>query len=393
MDQKIVPQTMSPERFLSEHWQKQLLFETAALQDCLPHLDTGEIAWLATQEDVESRLVITEREGAAVRYRLENGPFDDARLGALPNKDWTLLVQDVEKHLPEFRCWFDIASFLPAWRIDDLMISLAAPGGSVGPHLDNYDVFLCQVTGSREWRIGAPGTSEPDESASELSLLQPFAAFETITANPRDVLYLPPGVPHWGIANDLCTTYSIGFRAPNKAELRVTAEDLLPDVAIAHEPAAAASGVFYADADLQADEADDGRISARSIRRLREQALVDAPLDDAQLASVLGATVTDPKAWLQPEPLSAAEADRLGMNPANRDVHGMALLSWFDAGERLLVFANGQVTETRAEFAAYLRSACRERRVSGRAQAALCEHPAGLDLFLWLARRGVFDMP
>ena len=392
MDQKIVPQFMSPERFLSEHWQKKLLFETAALRDNLPQLDAGEIAWLATQEDVESRLVITEREGAAVRYRLENGPFDDARLGTLPDRDWTLLVQDVEKHLPEFRCWFGISSFLPAWRIDDLMISLAAPGGSVGPHLDNYDVFLCQVTGSREWRIGAPGTAEQDASAGELSLLHPFAATETITANPRDVLYLPPGVPHWGIANDLCTTYSIGFRAPNKAELRVTTEDLLPDIGIAREPTAADSGIFYRDPDLQVDEADDGRISARSIRRLREQALVDAPLDDARLASVLGATVTDPKAWLQPEPLSAADARKLCTKPANRDIHGMALLSWFDAGDRMLVFANGQVTETPTEFAAYLRSICRGRHSSGPAQAALCKHRAGRDLFLWLARRGVFDV-
>lgn len=392
MDNRILPLSISPERFLRDHWQKTLLFETAVIPNDLPQLDASEIAWLATQEDVESRLVITEREGAAARYRLENGPFDDARLGKLPNRDWTLLVQDVEKHLPEFRCWFDISSFLPAWRIDDLMISLAAPGGSVGPHLDNYDVFLCQVTGTREWRIGDPATAEPDASAGELSLLHPFAASETITANPRDVLYLPPGVPHWGIANDLCTTYSIGFRAPNKAELRVTTEDLLPDIKIAGEPAASDSGIFYRDPDLQADEADDGRISTRSIRRLREQALVDAPLDDLRLASILGATVSDPKAWLQPERLSAAEAGRLCTNPENRDVHGMALLSWFDAGDRMLVFANGQVTETPAEFAAYLRSICRGRHSSGPAQAALGEHPSGRDLFLWLVRQGVFDV-
>jgi len=369
-----------------------LLFESAGLAADLPRLDNGEIAWLATQGDVESRLVITERQPTAVRYRLENGPFDDARLGALPDRDWTLLVQDVEKHLPEFRRWFDTCSFLPAWRLDDLMISLAAPGGSVGPHLDNYDVFLCQVTGSREWRLGTPGTAKPDKSAGELSLLEPFEASEAITAAAGDVLYLPPGVPHWGIAVNLCTTYSIGFRAPSKTELRITAEDLLPDVELAQSPDPADSNVFYRDPDLALDEADDGRLSARSIRRLREQALLDESLDDDQLALILGATVTDPKAWLEPEPLSASEAGRVCANPADRDIHGMALLAWFDAGDRLLVFANGRATETAVEFAPYLRTICRERVSTASRQASLCRQPGGRDLFLWLARRGVFDV-
>jgi 50S ribosomal protein L16 3-hydroxylase len=369
-----------------------LLFERAALPDDLPQLDAGEIAWLATQGDVESRLVITEREPSAVRYRVENGPFDDARLGALPGQDWTLLVQDVEKHLPEFRRWFDICSFLPEWRLDDLMISLAAPGGSVGPHLDSYDVFLCQVTGSREWRIAPPGKVTPDRTAGELSLLEPFAARDTFMATAGDVLYLPPGVPHWGIAEDLCTTYSIGFRAPSKAELRVTAEDLLPDVEFTTPLDEADSSDFYRDPDLGLAEADGGRLSAESIRRLREQALIDRPLEDERLALILGATVTEPKVWLEPEPLSAPEAERVCASPADRYIHGMALLAWFEAGEHLLVFANGQAIETSSEYAPYLRSICRERVSETSRQTALCRQPRGRDLFLWLARRGVFDV-
>ena len=121
----------------------------------MPVLEPDELAWLATLPDVESRLVFTEGTRANARYRVEHGPFEEQRLSELPQSNWTLLVQDVEKHLPDFRQWFECVTFVPDWRIDDLMISFAAPGGSVGPHQDNYDVFLCQGMGRREWRLAA----------------------------------------------------------------------------------------------------------------------------------------------------------------------------------------------------------------------------------------------
>ena len=114
--------------FLSQHWQKSHAFLASAAGHALPELDADELAWLATLPDVESRLVLTERDGDATRYRLENGPFDYARLGSLPGQDWTLLVNDVDKHLPVFRAYLDMADFIPDWRIDDLMVSFAAPG-------------------------------------------------------------------------------------------------------------------------------------------------------------------------------------------------------------------------------------------------------------------------
>ena len=147
------PIDMSAERFLATCWQKTPLHLPGALDSESPALSGEELAWLATLDDVESRLVFTERHDGGTRYRVESGPFDEELLSSLPDSDWTLLVQDVEKHLPDFRQLLSLVPFIPDWRIDDLMISFAAPGGSVGPHKDNYDVFLCQGSGHREWRI------------------------------------------------------------------------------------------------------------------------------------------------------------------------------------------------------------------------------------------------
>ena len=137
----------------------------------LPSLAPEELAWLATLDDVESRLVFTEQREGSTCYRVEHGPFEESMLSNLPQKDWTLLVQDVEKHLPDFRQWLTLVQFVPEWRIDDLMISFAAPGGSVGPHKDNYDVFLCQASGQREWRLASSGDTVPPANSEHLALL------------------------------------------------------------------------------------------------------------------------------------------------------------------------------------------------------------------------------
>ncbi|MGI9261401.1 MAG: cupin domain-containing protein [Woeseiaceae bacterium] len=202
------------DRFLVDHWQKKPRFVAGGLGQHLPQLDPDELGWLAGQPDVESRLVFTDRTDKDIQYRAESGPFDESRLSQLPERDWTLLVQDVEKHFPDFRRYFGEVDFVPDWRIDDLMVSCAAPGGSVGPHVDNYDVFLCQGEGTREWKVGYDEQFEPDTENADLSLIKPYPIAGSHRAGPGDVLYLPPGIPHWGVATELCVTYSIGCRAP-----------------------------------------------------------------------------------------------------------------------------------------------------------------------------------
>ncbi|MEQ9563242.1 MAG: cupin domain-containing protein, partial [Woeseiaceae bacterium] len=203
------PDGLDDAAFLRLHWQKKPLFMPSGFGALDLDLEPDELAWLATQPDVESRLVFTERHANTVSYKVRHGPFEDTELSDLPDRDWTLLVQDVDKHLPDFRDFFRHCEFIPDWRIDDLMVSFAAPGGSVGPHRDNYDVFLVQGIGCREWRIAIDSPVSMDNTSSELSLLLPFAGDRVLPARSSDVLYLPPGIPHWGIAQDRCMTWSI----------------------------------------------------------------------------------------------------------------------------------------------------------------------------------------
>lgn len=382
---------LTASEFLATHWQKQPLFLQGAVPAALPVLSPDELGWLATQTDVESRLVLTRREGDMLRYHLESGPFDDARLGALPATDWTLLVNDVDKHLPAFRAWFGQAGFVPDWRIDDLMISCAAPGGSVGPHLDQYDVFLCQGQGQREWVTGATGAARVDEANLEMSLLKPFDAASIHAAGTGDVLYLPPGIPHWGIARDLCTTYSIGMRAPTARELCAGAERILGGHASAPD-AGDDAPVFYVDPDLAACEAVPGLISTATIRRVREQALLPPELDDLDAARVFGSVVTDPKAWLLADPADPAEVQGLLRHPRTLPVHGMARIAWHDSEQQFLVFVNGVPRAADGSAAGAVRRICETRSATARDIRQLQRQVGGNELLAWMLVEGLFDL-
>ena len=183
---------VSAKAFLARHWQKAPLFIPQALDGLRPSVTRNELGWLATLDDVESRIVFTTTSQGRTRYRAEAGPFDSDYLAALPKRGWTLLVHDVEKHLPVMRRLFAAVPFIPDWRIDDLMVSFAAPGGGVGPHTDNYDVFLCQGIGVREWRVTTDRVANDTSASKELALTQPFDG-EVSVARQGDVLYLPLG--------------------------------------------------------------------------------------------------------------------------------------------------------------------------------------------------------
>lgn len=384
------PKAMSSAGFLDRYWQKALLAMPHALPCDLPRLSGDELAWLATQDDVESRLVFTERQVGRMHYRVEHGPFDERRLGALPGADWTLLVQDVEKHLPDFRKYCDQADFIPDWRIDDLMVSLAAPGGSVGPHRDNYDVFLCQGTGKREWRIAAETAGLRSVASGGLALLEPFIDASPITATECDVLYLPPGVAHWGIARTECITYSIGMRAPTSMELRAAIARLqaMDDIYGAKD-----DGVFYADADLGIEESDPGLISVRALERARGCFAVAADLDQHDLAMSFGSLVSEVKAWLRPAAANTEEIDAASRVPSSGlRVHGMARLAHCSTGNQNLVFVNGCGRSVAGSQMPLFRRLCSDRSVDAAMLDSILAAERGREFFGWLAAKGAFDL-
>lgn len=206
-----------PARFLREYWQKKPLLIRNAWSDWQNPLEPDDLAALSCAQDVESRLIVH----GSKRLKVEHGPIPERRFAKLGKRPWTLLVQAVDRVVPEVATLLDAFRFVPDWRIDDVMVSYASHGGGVGPHFDQYDVFLLQGLGRRRWQVGGmcdAGTALlPHE---DLRLLKNFAPIEEWVLEPGDMLYLPPGIAHDGVAvGDDCMTYSIGFRAPSRSEL------------------------------------------------------------------------------------------------------------------------------------------------------------------------------
>ncbi len=206
---------LSPRQFLSEYWQKKPLLVRQAVPGFSGLIEHDELLELACEEDVETRLV--RRKGEA--WELLRGPLKRSQLRGA-KQPWTVLVQGLNLWLPEGDALLHRFDFIPQARLDDLMVSYAVDGGGVGPHFDNYDVFLLQGSGKRRWRIGA----QADRSLRDdvpLKILRNFQPEFDWVLEPGDMLYLPPHWAHDGIAIGECTTYSIGFRTPDAQELGV----------------------------------------------------------------------------------------------------------------------------------------------------------------------------
>lgn len=274
---------ISAEVFLRDYWQKKPLLIRQAIPNFESPLEGNDLAGLSLEEVVESRIVLEHGE---TPWQLKHGPFDDETYNTLPERDWTLLVQAVDQFSPEVAEVLEHFTFLPNWRIDDVMISFAVPGGSVGPHYDNYDVFLLQAEGQRKWKIGqmcdaqSPLLDHPD-----LRILDGFEQTDEWTLEPGDMLYLPPRLAHWGIAETDCMTWSVGLRAPSTAEAVTHYADFvarfLPDEQ------------RYGDVDMS-PVSNPNYIRPEDIQRLRK--LISEQLDDDRmLLTWFGQHMTEPR--------------------------------------------------------------------------------------------------
>ncbi|MBM4252775.1 MAG: cupin domain-containing protein [Deltaproteobacteria bacterium] len=202
--------------FLADYWQKRPLLIRGAIPNFQTLLTPDQLAGLATEDGVEARLVM--EKGGARPWQVERGPFPRERLESLPRAHWSLLVSNLEHWLEDAGRLLDEFNFVPLWRADDLMVSLAPPGGSVGAHVDSYDVFLLQGFGRRTWQI-ASGGDRALRPGIDLRILKKFVPDESWDLEPGDMLYLPPGVAHHGVAVTASMTYSIGFRAPSQRDM------------------------------------------------------------------------------------------------------------------------------------------------------------------------------
>ncbi|MFG6431021.1 JmjC domain-containing protein [Roseateles sp. LYH14W] len=282
---------LSPAQFMRKHWQKKPLLVRQAFAGAAPPASLKELAALAARDDVESRLV-TAFDG---QWKLKHGPI--ARLPPMSKPGWTLLVQGLDQHLAEARALLDLFRFVPDARLDDLMLSVASDGGGVGPHFDSYDVFLIQLAGRRRWRIGAQRDAVLQQGVP-LKVIANFKPEEEFVLEPGDMLYLPPGWAHDGVAfGPGCITGSVGFRASTADGL---AAELLPRLFDEPED----GGKLYADPRQEA-VTEPARVPPALLDFARRA--VEAAMQRPQaLERALGEALTEPKpqVWFEPgEPL------------------------------------------------------------------------------------------
>ncbi|MDG2411573.1 MAG: cupin domain-containing protein [Halioglobus sp.] len=310
--------------FLEQYWQRRPLLVRGAIEGFEPPVDANELAGLAMEEEVEAR-IIEQHNG---RWQLQHGPFaDSAYQRPAP---WTLLVQSVDHYVPGVASLRKMIDFIPQWRVDDVMVSYAVDGGSAGPHYDNYDVFLLQGEGERLWQLG----QTCDESSrllphDELRILDQFTVTQEFLLQCGDMLYVPPGLAHWGVAQGECTTFSLGFRAPRIIDMASRWADQLVESIEDDE--------FYRDPERDA-MIRPGEISAKDIQRVREKMRqILASVEDERW---FGELVTEPRS--EPPPLAGDAKIYSGSGFSRVEVWAAARLAWQHEGsDTVQVYANG----------------------------------------------------
>ncbi|WP_303855292.1 cupin domain-containing protein [Salinicola salarius] len=347
---------LTPAQFLSQHWQKSPLLIRGALPGFVSPLEPDDLAGLACEEGIEARLV--EEHGPDKAWQVSHGPFDEETFSRLPVSGWSLLVQAVDHYVPEVAELLEAFDFIPRWRLDDIMVSYAPPGGSVGAHVDQYDVFLLQASGRRRWQLGGtPGNDARLIPGIDLRILEDFAveADQDWVLEPGDMLYLPPGVAHHGISDaDDCLTFSIGFRAPSSDEVVTSFADYIGEQL--------GDSQRYGDSDLQPPAAI-GELDDQAIARVRAL-LLDAIDRPEQMAQWFGRAMTQPKyldQLIPPESPAEPSELRSALESGSELTHSLgSRFAWRRLDDaRATLFADGDAIVCDLELAQYLSAAPR----------------------------------
>ena len=328
------PNAKLKQNFVADYWQRQPLLIPEALSHQTEVISSEALFELACNDEVESRLIFRNPESGD--YCLNHGPQDIQQLNDLVDQsDWTLLVQSVNLWSEAVASIIDDITFVPHWRYDDIMISISGPGGGVGPHTDNYDVFLLQLDGTRRWRVGHRDEYQLVETEStELKLIEPFEATIEETLAPGDVLYVPPKTPHEGVSITTGMTLSIGFRSPSHAEFAMMLAEELSELDRHYE-----------------DSAED---SLRSVSEISTDAMhkardwFTAGIDDLFYFRAFGKLQTQPKQELLLFPVAGdaieilRSGDTLHRDPAAR-------IAWWIHIDSIYVFVNGEEKQFTAD--------------------------------------------
>lgn len=253
-------------KFMTEFWQKKPTVLRGAYAPFIDPITPDELAGLATEEKAESRLVSMVHG----KWKAEHGPFDD--YSHLSEENWSLLVQATDHWIKPVADLIKPFRGLPNWRIDDVMISYSVPGGGVGPHVDQYDVFIIQGQGSRRWRVGDNLGQIQFVKTPGLLHVDPFEPIIDEVLEAGDILYIPPGFPHDGCTVTEAMSYSIGYRAQNQQDLFSSFADYL-----LQEDAGQAR---YSDADRTLTN-EPGLVSQKDVNDLRN--LMQSLMNDDQL--------------------------------------------------------------------------------------------------------------
>ncbi len=376
---------LSAEEFLKEYWQKKPLLLRQTYKKAEGLIDPDTLAGLACEPHVSSRLVL-EKNGA-YPWQVKQGPFKTRELTKLGKVHWSLLVQAVDRRVPEIAALWDDFKFIPNWRLDDIMISLAPDGGSVGPHLDQYDVFLVQIYGKRRWDISLEPVADEFYPDLDLRILREFQPAESFVLEPGDVLYLPPRFAHHGVAIGDCMTLSVGFRAPDNQSLL--------DGFAAYATAKDELQRFYMDPELR-DRGNPGVIDASAAMALRD--LVRGMLDRDDLwRDFLGRFLTVSRDGLSDEHGKSPSLQQLRQYLAKGGdllrLEGGRLAYTTMPPHEVWLFVEGERFELPATHESFAQSLCAQRILSREVLGGFLEDDVAMGLLSTLVGRAYFYKP
>jgi len=374
---------LTPQRFLARYWQRRPLLVRGAFPGFRDPLSPRALLRLSCAPGVRSRLVRVR--GGPRPFSVTDGPQTPQRLARLAGRrDWTLLVREVERHVPGAARLLDAFAFLPSWRLDDVMVSFAAAGGSVGPHVDSYDVFLVQGLGRRRWQID-PAAPRGIRPGLDLRVLRRFRPRASWVLGPGDMLYLPPGLPHHGVALEDCLTYSIGFLAPTAAEVGARA---LQRIVLALPQAR------FSDPGRRR-VAHAGQIAPQDVRRF--EALLRGAIGSLKhpdLAGVLGEILTEPRGGppvRRRRVTAAALRRRVADGMALRRAPGSRAAFTRERG-RTRLFVDGEARALPSGLASAAPLLCDGRELRGDALQSALRRPGFAALAAALVSEGAFDL-